>query len=370
MSDADEPPAKNKRATKKASTKMTKAKRSVNSDEESDNSNGETSDVNMSEGSEGEAEPKPKPKPKATKPRKRATAVASKKKGKQPIASKDDCADEKEEVPDMDDKVEEDSAKEVSPKAKPEQAASPKQSKDTKDTTKQEDSEDSPLSDVQSPSGDEKENKQAVDDDSDSSMSIVYDEPPRRKKGKSKVPAEPKAKKAARGSSSIKTTAADAASPDELEIKKLQGQLSKCGIRKIWAFELKQYGDDSKAKIKHLRGALRDIGMDGRFSEAKAREIKEMRELAADLEAVQEMDKAWGVGGRASRSRAAASNTKKKLAEDSEDNDGDGEDGAGKKSDAGSDNEDDENVKTFSKGRGSAKYHSDLAFLGDESESD
>ncbi|KAI6381322.1 hypothetical protein MCOR25_001255 [Pyricularia grisea] len=371
LSDADEPPAKNKRAIKKAPVKKkTKARRPVDSDEESENSDGATSGVNISEGSESEVDPKPKAK--TVKPRKKANAAAPKKKGKQPIASDNESADEKDEVPDMGNKVEEDDAKEASPKAKPEQIASPEQSKDTKDTTKQDDSEDSPLSDiVESPSGDEKEKKPAVEHDSDSSMSIVYDEPPKRKKGKSKGSTEPKMKKAAKASSNKKTTAADAASPDELEIKKLQGQLVKCGIRKIWAFELKQYGDDAKAKIKHLRGVLRDIGMDGRFSEAKAREIKEMRELAADLEAVQEMDKAWGVGGRASRSRAAASKTKKKSAEDSEDDNGDGEDRVGKKSDAGSDdNDDDEDVKTFSKGRGSARYHSDLAFLGDESESD
>ncbi|TLD33194.1 hypothetical protein PspLS_00990 [Pyricularia sp. CBS 133598] len=369
LSDADEPPAKKKRPTKKAPTKKTKAKRPVDSDEELEDSNGETSDVNMSEGSESEAEPKPK----AARPGKNATAATPRKKAKKPIASDDESGDEKEEASDRDHNVEEDDAKEASPKVKPEQAPGPEQSRDTKETTKQDDSEDSPLSDVvESPSGDEKEKKEPVEHDSDSSMSIVYDEPPKRKKGKSKGPAEPKTKKTAKASGNKKTTAADAASPDELEIKKLQGQLGKCGIRKIWAFELKQYGDDTKAKIKHLRGALRDIGMDGRFSEAKAREIKEMRELAADLEAVQEMDKAWGVGGRASRSRAAASKTKKKLAEDSDDDDGDGEDRVGKKSDAGSDDndDDDENVKTFSKGRGSAKYHSDLAFLGDESESD
>ncbi|TLS23212.1 uncharacterized protein PpBr36_06462 [Pyricularia pennisetigena] len=340
LSDPDEPPAKKNRATKKAPTRK-KATHPVDSDKGSDDSDGETSDVNMNDGSESEVEPKPKAK--ASKPKGKPTAASSKKKGKQPVASDNESADEKEERPDMGNKIEEDGAKEASPKAKPEQATSPKQSTDPKITTKQDDSEDSPLSDVvESPSGNEEEKKQAVEHDSDSSMSIVYDEPPKRKKGKSKGPAEPKAKKAAKASSNKKTAAADAASPDELEIKKLQGQLVKCGIRKIWAFELKQYGDDTKAKIKHLRGVLRDIGMDGRFSEAKAREIKEMRELAADLEAVQEMDKAWGVGGRASRSRAAASKTKKKLAEDSEDDDGDGEDRTGGKSDAGLDDNDDD----------------------------
>ena len=39
---------------------------------------------------------------------------------------------------------------------------------------------------------------------------------------------------------------------------------------------------------------LKDVGMEGRFSEQKATAIKERRELAADLEAVQEGAKQWG----------------------------------------------------------------------------
>lgn len=144
------------------------------------------------------------------------------------------------------------------------------------------------------------ESKPAVDDES-SEMSSVLDEPLPKKKRKTKEPRQPKAKAAVKAAPKELTG-------DEAEIKKLQGQLVKCGIRKIWGIELKQYGDDSRAKVGHLKKMLSDIGMSGRFSEARAKEIKEQRELMADLQAVQEMDNLWGGAGgprgRASRSKA------------------------------------------------------------------
>lgn len=84
--------------------------------------------------------------------------------------------------------------------------------------------------------------------------------------------------------------------PDEAEIKRLQGWLVKCGIRKLWHRELAAY-DNPKAKIRHLKDMLKDAGMDGRYSVEKARAIKEQRELAADLEAVTEGAKIWGHEG-------------------------------------------------------------------------
>lgn len=75
----------------------------------------------------------------------------------------------------------------------------------------------------------------------------------------------------------------------------LQTQLRKCGLHTIWSIKLKKYGDDRSAKIRHLQQVLRDIGMTGRFSEAKAKQIKEARELQADLEEVQEGNRAWGL---------------------------------------------------------------------------
>jgi hypothetical protein len=41
---------------------------------------------------------------------------------------------------------------------------------------------------------------------------------------------------------------------------------------------------------------LSEVGMTGRYSIDKANQIKEARELAADIEAVQEGDQRWGTG--------------------------------------------------------------------------
>ncbi|OAA65261.1 hypothetical protein SPI_02048 [Niveomyces insectorum RCEF 264] len=245
--------------------------------------------------------------------------------------------------------------------------------------------------------------------ESDSSLSSVLDDGPR--------PKQTQAKRASGGGQTGRrrssTAKAASASPEDAEIKKLQGQLVKCGVRKIWGFELKKYGDDAHAKIRHLKGMLRDLGMDGRFSESKAREIKERRELEADLEAVQEMNRSWGVntGGRPLRNRKIKS-FKEESSDDDEngendDDDDDVNDGVKKgkrsrndRSDKGGgsdeenanqddnneakeredDNKDDEDdhdddeddgekmPKTWAKGRSSRS--ADLAFLGSESESD
>lgn len=137
----------------------------------------------------------------------------------------------------------------------------------------------------------------AADDESD--MSSVLDEspPPKRKKSSLSSDAPNKAKKA-RQSATEKTskTKKDTASlsPQDEEIKRLQSWLVKCGIRKVWGNYLKPY-TTPREKIVHLKSMLSDAGMDGRFSEDKARKIKERRELAADLEAVKEGEKNWGV---------------------------------------------------------------------------
>ena len=61
----------------------------------------------------------------------------------------------------------------------------------------------------------------------------------------------------------------------------------------MWARELKPY-ETPKAKIRHLKELLSGAGMTGRFSKEKATQIREARELQADLEAVQEGAKHWG----------------------------------------------------------------------------
>ncbi|KAK2049622.1 transcriptional regulator [Colletotrichum somersetense] len=199
----------------------------------------------------------------------------------------------------------------------------------------------------------EKENKKpTVVDDTSSELSDVIDEPPKPKRKKKEAGAGskvPKQKKASAGPDNL----------DDAEIKKLQSQLVKCGIRKIWGFELKQYGDNTKAKIKHLRDMLRGVGMDGRFSEAKAKEIKERRELEADLEAVQEMNANWGVGGRSSRSKARGQPAAVKAVK---------EDGSESEQAKQNDEDDDEEQESHIPSRARGKARADLAFLGDDDE--
>ncbi|RFU80080.1 transcriptional regulator [Trichoderma arundinaceum] len=196
------------------------------------------------------------------------------------------------------------------------------------------------------------ESKLEINEEDEYSDVIDEPQPTKRKRAEKKETPSSKSK----GSKApTKKEAATPEDPKDAEIKKLQSQLAKCGIRKLWHIELKQHGDNAGAKIRHLKKMLADIGMDGRFSEAKAREIKEMRELQADVEAAQEMDRLWGTssGGRASRSKAKTTKQEAKV-ESGDDNEDDG-------------NDDDEPTSFAARRR---KAHADLAFLGDESDSD
>ena len=61
----------------------------------------------------------------------------------------------------------------------------------------------------------------------------------------------------------------------------------------MWHRELKDC-DTAKTKVRHLKAMLADAGMTGRYSIEKAKQIRETRELQADLVAVQEGAKRWG----------------------------------------------------------------------------
>ncbi|KAI5270577.1 hypothetical protein E4T47_06094 [Aureobasidium subglaciale] len=193
-------------------------------------------------------------------------------------------------------------SEEEKPKSKPmskkPSATTKRVSKDTVESEDEEvdDASDHPNGDP-SITGTHKE-KPEVANDLESEMSVVLDEPPpkkaRRKSTSStatKTKPQPKAK-----ASKVAAKPAKEETPDEAEIKRLQGWLVKCGVRKMWFKELAPY-DTPKAKIKHLKEMLKDAGMDGRYSEPKAKAIKERRELEADLEAVQEGAKQWGNEG-------------------------------------------------------------------------
>ena len=129
-------------------------------------------------------------------------------------------------------------------------------------------------------------------DASESEMSEVLDEAPKGRSRKRKSDsAKPRGKKTENLKS--KKPSEQSTNPEAEEIKRLQGWLIKCGIRKMWYKELAPY-ETTKSKVGHLKRLLADAGMIGRYSIEKANQIKEERELQADLEAVQEGAKQWG----------------------------------------------------------------------------
>lgn len=158
-------------------------------------------------------------------------------------------------------------------------------------------------------------------DVSESELSELIDDSPAKKPRKKKEPA-PKSKKekapAKPKAAAAKSKAADG--PDEAEIKRLQGWLVKCGIRKVWSRDPELSAcDSSKEKIKVLKNMLKDVGMDGKYSNEKAAAIKEKREFEKDLAAIQEGELAWGkttevtTTGRPSRRAAARPVPQQKL---------------------------------------------------------
>ncbi|KAJ5111260.1 hypothetical protein N7532_001795 [Penicillium argentinense] len=133
---------------------------------------------------------------------------------------------------------------------------------------------------------------EATKDDSESEVSVVIDEEPPKPAPTKRKSAEGPTKEKKKPTSKGKDEDTD---PDQAEIKRLQGWLVKCGIRKMWWRELQPY-DTPKAKIKHLKQMLEDAGMKGRYSLEKARQIRDERELKDDLEQIQQGAKQWGTG--------------------------------------------------------------------------
>ena len=126
---------------------------------------------------------------------------------------------------------------------------------------------------------------------SESELSELLDEEPKPKRRGKSGSAKPRAKKSE--TSKGKKAVEQPSDPDAEEIKRLQGWLVKCGIRKLWGKELAPY-NTGKLKIRHLKEMLADAGMTGRYSDQKATQLKDERELKLDLEAVQEGNKQWG----------------------------------------------------------------------------
>lgn len=147
--------------------------------------------------------------------------------------------------------------------------------------------------------GDTEDNGAENAEASESEMSVVLDEEPKPKRKRSTSTGGQTKKPKKQPASKAKESAT--LDSDQAEIKRLQGWLIKCGIRKMWHRELAPY-DTSKAKTSHLKGMLKDVGMEGRYSMEKAKKIKEERELKADLQIVQEGARRWGADGAAEES--------------------------------------------------------------------
>ena len=146
-------------------------------------------------------------------------------------------------------------------------------------------------------------------------------------------------------------------------------------MRKVWAFEFKKRGaNTAKEKIAVLKQALVDVGMTGRFSEAKAKEIRERRELAAELGEVIQGEKSWGLGivdgesGRGARRRAAAQAGRRGYKIEDEESEDEEREKEGRKS--GESDDEESSSKIAVRAKRPIKRKDPLAFLGDESDSE
>ncbi|KAG9021299.1 hypothetical protein FS837_007371, partial [Tulasnella sp. UAMH 9824] len=125
--------------------------------------------------------------------------------------------------------------------------------------------------------------KASLDDDDD--LSELEDQPP-RKKAKTKRTSDGgskgkvKSKKAAAESWFL--TAKNPQDKNEEEIKRLKSFVLACGVRKKWVKEFEGL-DTSAQQINKLRKILADLGMTGRLSLEKAKEIREKREFAQEM---------------------------------------------------------------------------------------
>ena len=146
------------------------------------------------------------------------------------------------------------------------------------------------------PKREEKKDANSAGAEDESDLSSPLDDEPRTKaKARNRRSGSVEKKVNTKAKSKAKDTKRKASdtNPDGDEIKRLQGWLIKCGIRKMWYKELAPY-DSPKAKIRHLKDMLNDAGMTGRYSVERATQIRDARELKSELEAVQAGAKQWG----------------------------------------------------------------------------
>ncbi|KAF8916095.1 hypothetical protein CPB85DRAFT_1559840 [Mucidula mucida] len=199
-------------------------------------------------------------------------------------------------------------------------------------------------SELDSPSGARKPTPESASpaDDDDSALE-VENQPPPRKRRKSKSDDKAPAKSSAKPKRAKKTE-----SKDDATIKKLKSYVAACGVRKQWG-KIFEDVESTSRQISIIKGILKDLGMDGRMSLDQAKRIREQRELADELEAVQSFEQSALVRG--SRSRRGQPDSKPAKGEE--------------EAEQASDEETEKPVT-----RKPTARQSIMAFLGSDSESD
>ncbi|OSX64344.1 hypothetical protein POSPLADRAFT_1073872, partial [Postia placenta MAD-698-R-SB12] len=139
-------------------------------------------------------------------------------------------------------------------------------------------------------------------DKSESEMSVLIDEPPKRGRKRSGKDGETKTKAKREPKEKKSKPPAKELSKDEETVKRLKSLVVACGVRRVWAKEFKDLERPSD-QIKRLKQILADLGMTGRMSLEQAKAIREKRELAQELEDVQTFAKAIETGPGSKRSR-------------------------------------------------------------------
>ncbi|PWN26681.1 hypothetical protein BDZ90DRAFT_275016 [Jaminaea rosea] len=162
----------------------------------------------------------------------------------------------------------------------------------------------------------------SLDDDDGAGASTSKAKP----KKKAKTPREPKAKKATKSSKKAETSSSD---PQEEEMARLKKFVVACGVRKQWSkwfTSMEPPAETPKAQIRALRELLAEVGMEGRLSMEKAKQIKEKREFEEEMKAIgADMPVSDDGGGRGRRKRTSAGGSKKPYKDDDDDDD-DGDD--------------------------------------------
>jgi hypothetical protein len=150
---------------------------------------------------------------------------------------------------------------------------------------------------------------EASDALSDSDMSILIDSTPPRKKQKNPLKAKPANPNVPPAKPKVAKENKTKTASVEDKLKSLKTLVFKCGVRKQWSSARSLIGTNNRQKefssemttsqqIAHVKGILRSLGMTGRLSVEKAKQIKEARELKTELEFIQETAAKIGVEGR------------------------------------------------------------------------